>query len=170
MDFINGRDRILFLKLDGNWLPIGCLTDNSMEESAEFMETTTRDNKGWTTSRPIMQSYSLSFNGLQLNTTAPGGIFVAASYDKLKQLKRAKQLLSWKIQGSLYPIVDYGQGYIANLSETNVIDEFLSFSGSITGFGEPLMAVLGTPVLGTGDPFEVVNDGNPNEIIKTKAL
>lgn len=167
MDFTKGQDRILFLKLSGNWLPIGCLTDNSMDESSEFLDTTTRDNQGWTTSRPILQSYNIGFNGLQLNTTVAGGNFAIASYDKLKQLKRDKILLDWKIQGTIYPIVDYGKGYIANLSEVNAIDEFISFSGSITGFGKPLTAELGTVVLNSGDPNEVINNGNTNEIIKT---
>jgi hypothetical protein len=57
------------------FLPIGCLTANSMEESSEFIDTTTRDNEGWTTSRPVMQSYNLSFSSLQVNTTIGGGNF-----------------------------------------------------------------------------------------------
>lgn len=166
MEFINGADRILFLRIQGNWLPIGCLTDNSMSETAEMLETTTRDNAGWTTSRPVLQSYTLAFNGLQLNSTVPGGNFNVASYDKLKQLKREKTLLDWKIEGTVYPIVDYGQGYIDSLSEANAIDEFMSFSGNITGFGMPRQVALGTTVLNTGDSNEVVNNGDENTIIK----
>ena len=170
MDFYNGSDRILFIKVAGNWLPIGCLTDNSFDESAQFISTTTRDNQGWETSRPIMQSYSIGFNGLQLNTTISGGNFNVASYDKLKTLKRDKLLLDWKIEGVIYPVVDYGQGYIASFSETNVIDEFMSFSSSLTGFGKPLMAQLGTTILNTGDPNEVINNGDPNILIQTDAI
>lgn len=166
MEFINGSDRILFFKISGNWLPIGCLTDNSFDESSEFLETTTRDNNGWTTSRPIMQSYNIGFNGLQLNTTVPGGNFEVVSYDKLKQIKRNRTLIDWKIEGTLYPIVDYGKAYISSLGEANVIDEFMSFTGSLTGFGEPKMAQKGTTVLNTGNPDEVLNNGNENEIIK----
>ena len=166
MDFYNGSDRILFIKVAGNWLPVGCLTDNSFDESSEFISTTTRDNQGWETSRPIMQSYSIGFNGLQLNTTISGGNFNVASYDKLKTLKRDKLLLDWKIEGVVYPVVDYGQGYIASLSETNVIDEFMSFSGSITGYGKPLMRPIRDTILNSGNPDEWINDGNPDEVIK----
>ena len=166
MEFYNGQDRILFLKLNNNWLPIGCLTDNSMAETSEFIETTTRDNQGWKTSRPAMQSYTLSFNGLQMNTTVAGGNFNAASYDKLKQLKRDKMLLNWKIEGTVYPIVDYGQAYVTSLGEANTIDELMSFSGSMTGFGKPLMIQKGSTVLNTGDVNEVLNDGNENEILR----
>lgn len=112
MDFINGEDRILFIKINANWLPIGCLTDNSMQESIEMIDTTTRDNAGWSTSTPLVQSYSISFSGLQLNSTVVGGNFNIASYDKLKQLKRDRILLDWKIQGVVHPVVDYGKFYI----------------------------------------------------------
>lgn len=166
MEFTNGNDRILYIKQGLNWLPVGCLTDNSMDESSEFIDTTTRDNQGWTTSRPVMQSYNLSFSGLQLNTTVAGGNFAVASYDKLKQLKRDNTLLNWKLEGTIYQIIDYGQGYLSSLSESNVIDEFMSFTGGITGFGKPLMVQKGTNVLNTGNPDEVLNDGNANEIIK----
>lgn len=170
MEFVNGQDRVLYVKINGNWLPIGCLTDNSMDETAELLDTTTRDNQGWTTSRPIIQSYNIGFNGLQLNTTIVGGDFTVTSYDKLKQLKRDKVLIDWKLEGILYKIVDYGKGYISSISETNVIDEFMSFNGSITGFGKPLMTEKGTNVLNSGNPNEVINNGDPNVIIKTEEI
>jgi len=169
-NFTNGADRILFIKLDGVYAPIGCLSDNSFDETSEFIDTTTRDSNGWTTSRPVMQSYGISFNGLQVNSTVSGGNFNIASYDKLKLLKRDKRLLDWKIEGTIYPIVDYGKGYISDLSETNVIDEFLSFSGSIVGFGKPLTATAGTTVLNTGDIEEILNSGDPNEMIKIEDI
>ena len=167
MDFINGEDRILFIKINANWLPIGCLTDNSMQESVEMIDTTTRDNAGWSTSTPLVQSYSISFNGLQLNSTVVGGNFNIASYDKLKQLKRNRQLIDWKIQGTVYPIVDYGKGYIGSISEANAVGEFMTFTGSITGYGQPLMASTNLVVLNNGDPTVIVNNGNNNVIILT---
>jgi len=170
MNYYKGEDRILYVKVNNNWLPIGCLIDNSMDESSEMMDTTTRDNQGWATSRPIMQSYSLSFNGLQLNTTIAGGNFNAASYDKLQQLKRDKILLQWKIQGTLYPIVNYGKCYINSLSDANPVGEFISFSGSMTGFGKPLTTTIGTTVLNNGDPDIIINNGDPNVLIRTNEL
>jgi hypothetical protein len=170
MDYFKGEDRILYVKVNGNWLPVGCLTDNSMDESSEMMDTTTRDNQGWATSRPILQSYSLAFSGLQLNTTVSGGNFNAASYDKLQQLKRDKILLDWKVQGSVYPIVNYGKCHITAISDANPAGDFVSFSGSMTGFGKPLTQSLGTTVLNNGDPNVIINDGNPNVILRVNEL
>lgn len=166
MDFYNGEDRILYIKVNGTYLPIGCLTENSFEESSEFLDTTTKDNAGWNTSRPIQQQYSVSFSGVQVNSTVAGGTFTVASYDKLKEFKRGRILLDWKIEGALYPVVDYGKGYIGTISESNVIDEFMTFTGSITGFGTPLMASKALVVLNNGDPTVIVNTGNTNDIIQ----
>lgn len=165
-----GDDRILYIKLQGSWLPIGCLTSNSFSESAEMLDTTTRDNQGWTTSRPVMQSYSISFEGIEINTTMATGTFTVASYDRLKLLKRDKILLDWKTQGTLYPIVDYGKAHIIDISDTSVVGELISFSGVMEGFGKPLVTTIGTIVLNSGDPNEIINNGDPNIIIRTSDI
>jgi hypothetical protein len=158
MNFYNGSDRILYIKQLGVWLPIGCLTSNSLSESSEMLSTTTRDNDGWATSRPTNQNYSISFDGIQVNTVVAGGDFGIASYDKLKLLKRNKTLLDWKIQGATFPTVDFGKCYINELSESASVDELLTFSGSLTGYGLPKTRLVGEFVL---------NDGNENSIITT---
>lgn len=168
MDYYNGNDRILYIKQLGNWLPIGCLTSNSLSESSEMLPTTTRDNNGWSTSRPTNQNYTISFEGLQINSTIAGGTFTVASYDKLKLLKRSKTLLDWKIQGETFPTVDYGKCYISEISEASAVDEFLSFSGTLTGYGLPLTRTVGEFVLNDGDPdVIIVTDENANFIIRT---
>lgn len=170
MDFYKGDDRILYLKILGNFLPIACLTDNPFSETSDFIDTTTRDNKGWTTSRPMSQSYSIEFNGMQVNSNTAGGNFNVASYDRLKQLKRNKALLDWKIEGN-FPTVDYGKCYISDISEANAVGEFLTFSGSLVGYGIPLTTTKGTNVLNSGDPnVVIVTDPSATQIIRTKQL
>jgi hypothetical protein len=171
MDYTNGEDRVLFVKLNGIWMPVGCLIGNTLSESSEMMPTTTRDNDGWATSRPTMQTYSIGFDGLQINTTADFGNFFVASYDRLKLLKRNKQLLDWKIQGTTFPIVDYGKCYVNELSEASTVGEFLSFTGSMTGFGIPKVTTLGETVLNDGNPDSVITTSiDANLIIKTKEV
>ena len=164
MEYTLGEDRILYIKINGNFLPIGCLTENSFEENVEFLDTTTKDNLGWRTSRPLSQDYTVSFSGLQVNSTVAGGNFDVASYDKLKEIKRGRILLDWKIQGTIYPVVDYGKAYISTLSESNVVGEFITFSGSLQGYGVPLMATTQLVLLNNGDPTKIVQDGNNNLI------
>lgn len=169
MEFTNGEDRILYIKFQGAWLPVACLTGNTFSETSSQIPTTTRDNDGWSTFDIIEQSYSISFNGLQINSTVEFGTFTVASYDKLKLSKRNKTLLEWKIQGKSFPIVDFGKCRVTELSEASNVDEFLSFSGVITGFGIPKTASLYETVLNNGDPEVIlVTNLDNNLIIKTK--
>jgi hypothetical protein len=169
MSNISGADRILYIKWQGNWLPIACLKDNSFSEISEVLPTTTRDNDGWATSRPTNQSYTINFDGLQVNSTVAGGNFNVASYDRLKIIKRNRMLIDWKIQGVEFPIVDYGKGYITEISEASPVDDFLSFSGVIIGYGIALTTTLGEFVLNDGDPNSIITTNeDANFIIKTK--
>ena len=171
MEFINGEDRSLYIKVNGNYMPVGCLTGNSISESSEMLQTTTRDNDGWATSRPLNQNYSISFDGVQVNTTVAGGSFGLLSYDRLKLLKRNKQLLDWKIEGSIFPVVDYGKCYITELSEASNVGEFLTFTGSLTGFGIPNVTTLGQTVLNNGNPDVILTtDESATLILRTKEL
>lgn len=167
MDFINGEDRILFIKIGGIYLPIGCLSGNTIDENTEMIDTTTRDNKGWATSAPTLQDYIIGFSGLQVNSTLVGGSFNVASYDKLKSIKRGRIKIEWKIQGTKYPIVDYGFGYITALGSVENVEEFMSFSGTITGFGEPLVTSIGTVLLNNGDPTVLIaTDLTGTEVVR----
>ena len=168
MDFVNGEDRILFIKYNGVYLPIGCLTGNTIDETTEIIDTTTIDNQGWSTSVPLLQSYSIGFSGIQVNSTVVGGNFNVASYDKLTVIKRDKIRVEWKIQGSKFPVVDYGEGYITDLGSAENVGEFMSFSGSIIGFGKPLKTTLGTVLLNNGDPNVVIQtDDTGLELLRT---
>lgn len=135
--FIKGGNRVLFIKWEGDYLPIGCLTSDSFSENIEMLSTTTRDNAGWATSVPTNQSYTISFDGLVISTESTEGDPTKIGYDRLRELKRNRTLLEWKLEdiGGLY--VDTGKGYLTDLSDSANIDEFISFNASILGYGKP---------------------------------
>ena len=162
--FINGTNRILYIKWDDVFLPIGCLTSDSFEESVEMLDTTTRDNGGWKTSVPTNQSYSISFDGLLINTYFNGGDFDKISYDRLRVLKRNKTLIDWKIEDLDKTFVDTGKGYIVSLSDSSNIDEFITFNASIEGYGTPTSTTEISFTLEDGES-NIVQDGNDNNII-----
>lgn len=164
MENFKGEERILYIKINGDYIPIGCLSENSFSESSETIDTTTRDNAGWSTSKPTMQNFSITFSGIQVNSTIAGGSFNVASYDRLKELKRGRQLLEWKIQGVNFPIVDYGKAYLTEISESAAVNELITFSGTLTGFGQPLMASIELVLLNDGNPSAIIQDGNTNLI------
>lgn len=139
-----GEERILYLKINGEFLPIGCLSENSFSETAESFETTIKGEASWKTDRILSQSYTLSFSGIQILTKFLNTNFL--SYDTLKDLKRRRQLLEWKIDGDNFPIVDSGYCYITDISESAVVNELLTFSGTLTGFGEPRIGLGNIPI------------------------
>jgi hypothetical protein len=134
-----GEERILYLKIDGEYLPIGCLTENSFSESSESFETTIKNESSWAAAKILNQNYSISFSGIQILSRV--GNTNMLSYDRLKEIKRNRQLLDWKIKGATYPIVDYGKCYITEISEATPVDELITFSGTLTGFGKPRFGV-----------------------------
>ena len=133
-DFINGTYKVLSIKQYDTYVPIGCLTDNSFSEAVEMINTTVRTNaNGWSSSRPVGQSYNIDFSGLVTADISSG---VMITYQSLRTLKRNRTLIDWRIQdGSGND--DYGQAYITTLSDSAAIDEFVSFSGALVGYGEP---------------------------------
>jgi predicted secreted protein len=138
-DFIRGEERILYIKFDGSYLPIGCLTSNPLNESTETIDTTTRENSGWRTELPTTQSYGINFDGIQILTTT-GGDGTKLSYDRLKVMKRSRERVEWKIEDADLRFIDIGYGYITEISEGNEVGGVLTFSGRIVGFGMPVAA------------------------------
>jgi len=133
--FYNGSDQILYLVVGGIDCPIACLTDNGFSENVEMLETTTVDNNGWKTSRPLNQSFTISFSGVQIVTDATTP--TRYSLDTLRVLKRSRTRVEWKIAtGAVFS--ESGEGYITELSETGTADGLLTFSGTIVGYGSPV--------------------------------
>ncbi len=131
---LSGNESILFIKWAGDFVPIGCLTDNGMDEETELLPTTTRQTNGWLTFRANLQSYSFNFTGLQV-FTIPAPIELL-SYDRLQIIKRNRTLVEWReVRGN--DLVQEGRGIIVSLSGQNPVNEDGSFSGVIQGYGSP---------------------------------
>lgn len=151
-----GDDRILYIKYNGSYVPVGCLSDNSMSESVEFIGTKTRGVPGtWKTQRPVSQTGSINFSGFQKNTTQIGGDTGLISYDRLKRMKRAFELIEWEIRSSDLVLVDRGKGHIDNIGESAPAGDWLTFDGSITIFGAPEIIDLPTQLIYFGPSASV---------------
>ena len=138
--FYNGDKRLLFIKVDGIFKPLACLTTNSFAEQSEIIETTTLDNAGWKTAIPTNQGYAIEFSGVEIQTWPGQGDDTKLSYDVLKSIKRARTIFDWEIRNITNLQVDFGQGFIASISEDATTNEFLSFSGQIVGYGRPIFS------------------------------
>jgi len=153
--FYKGKEQILFIVIDSVDCPIACLTENSFSESVEMLDTTTVDNEGWKTSRPLNQNYSIDFSGIQIITDET--TITKYSYNLLVGLKRDRVKIKWKtlIDTSTIYHEQHGSGYITNLSEAAAVGDFLTFDGTIEGYGKPtLISTVGT------ENNRVFEDGN----------
>lgn len=157
-DFIQGEERILYIKYDGDYLPVGCLTSNPISENSETIETTTRENFGWRTEYPTIQSYNINFDGIQILTTGVSGDDTKLSYDRIKLMKRNRERIEWKIEDSDLRFIDIGEGYITEIGEENEVGGVLTFSGKIVGFGMPVASSTpGLYLFENGEPFVFEN-------------
>lgn len=126
--FVKGKDRLLYLKVNNIYQPIGCLTSDSFSESAEMLGTTTRDNpNGWKTSIPTNQSFSCSFDGLITKDAVIPGLI---TYYDLKGLKRSRETLEFRLGND-----EFFSAIIVSLSDSANVNEFNSFSGELRGVG-----------------------------------
>jgi len=139
----NGSNKLLYIKKGGTFYPVGCLTSNSFSESVDMIPSTTRENvNGWTSSVPTTQSYSISFDGL---ITYDDRGQTVITFRDIQALKRGRTLIEWKIESSSGGDTDHGKGYITEIGDQSNIDEFISFSAQIQGFGEPEIIAGVTP-------------------------
>jgi len=85
------------------------------------------------------------------------------SYDRLRQIKRNREKITWRIFSPTIgaQFIDEGEGYVSNISESSPVNSDASFSGSIMGWGVP--KVLSVNV-GIGTNGEFITDGNYNII------
>lgn len=130
---VHGKESIFFVRHLGDWLPIGCETSNSMSETVEMIDTTTRDNKGWATARPTMQSYNITINGqLRISNTLD-----KASYYFLRDKKRSLDFVEWKRETVEEQYGEVGLGHIVSISNDAPADGFVTFTMQIQGYGSP---------------------------------
>lgn len=130
--YVQGKNSILFIKWKGLWVPISCETSNTMSESSEMIDTTTRDNGGWSTSRPNGQSYSISFSG---QTVLEMGNSIL-NYWELVKLKRSRQLIEWQRRVN-NRMIESGMAYISDISNSYETEGLANFDMTLTGFGNP---------------------------------
>tara|TARA_B100000809_G_C15016550_1_gene486907 strand:+ start:499 stop:993 length:495 start_codon:yes stop_codon:yes gene_type:complete len=159
----NGTYNILFIDFGSGFFPIGCLISNSFSEEIETIDSTTRDNAGWKTQTLTNQSYNIEFSGIVINTLFSKGDFTKISYDRLKEIKRNRQLIDWKIQDNNLQFIESGKGQITSLSSESNIDEFITFSASLQGYGSPKSTSGKLYSLQDGNTNKL-QDGNTNEI------
>lgn len=156
MAFWKGTNTILYIKSSGVYYPIGCLTENSFSETIDTLDKANNETGGWKSIEVLNQGFEISFSAIWDESQT-------ISYNEIKTLKRNRTLIEWKIADDLGQFVDYGSGYFTNIELNSSIDEFITFSGTILGYGVPTSTSEREYILEDGLGNEII-DGNGNSI------
>ena len=129
---IDGTYNILYIDAGDGFFPVGNLVSNSLNESIDTIDSTTRDNAGWKTQTLTNQSYNIDFSGIVSNVASASKI----NYKTIRDLKRNREIIKWKIEDN-QSNVEEGKAQITSLSNESNIDEFITFSATLQGYGSP---------------------------------
>ena len=108
-----------------NDMPVGCLSSFSRSEQISFIGTCKTSQSGAQTQLGRLYTYSIPFEGVM---TTDNSIM---SWSGLKSLERVK--IDWVITGDGIE-GEAGQGFIENLEIVGEVQDFIKFSGNITGY------------------------------------
>lgn len=112
-----------------NDIPVGCLTNNSLSETISFIQTCKTTQKGAKTSLPTVYGYSIPFEAVMVIDSA------LMTYDDIKQLARNRERIDWSIINVELNDGDAGQAFVENLELTASSQDFIKFTGTLTGYG-----------------------------------
>ena len=138
-DFIKGDTLILYIydTVAVAYQPIACITSNSLSSSNAVIETSTKCDPGVVIKTPGNLDYSLSVDGLYIDTTGVGGDITKESHDSLFALQQAKTKVTWKLDTGLSTNSEYfGSAYITDLNlDAPTGGENSTFSATLSGSG-----------------------------------
>jgi len=112
-----------------NDLPVGCLLSNGLSESISFIKTCKSTEDMAQKQLGQLHSYSVNFEAVYVVDNS------LISWNQLKELGRKRRLMDWSMINIDTNEGDAGEGFIENLEITGVTDDFIKFSGTITGYG-----------------------------------
>lgn len=152
---IQGKDSLFYIYYNSVWFPVACLKSSPLNEQSDELPTTTRDNNGWKSSLPTMQSYNIELDGIM---TYDGENQSVLSYRKLRSFKRNRELIQWQRRTLDNLFVDTGYAYITAISDNDGVDGEISFNASLKGYGMPTENDPGDPSTSIGGFIDITYD------------
>jgi hypothetical protein len=136
---IKGESGVLFIEEGDAWLPIACLTSNSLASTVAEITRQTKCAPGVTEKSAGSFNYTLSAEGEYIDTTTAGGDDTKVSHDKLLALQQSRLLVTWKLDTNITNATStkyYGTALITDLNLDQAAGDALStFSATLSGNG-----------------------------------
>jgi hypothetical protein len=104
-----------------------------------------------------LHSYSISFEAVYSTDQAIIG------WDELKDLGRSRKIMTWSMVNLETNEGDAGQGFLENIELSGSTEDFVKFTGVITGYGAIVDAEINYYVWAQN--FEVYVDNGNNEYV-----
>jgi len=112
-----------------NDTPVGCLLSNNLAENISFIKTCKSTQDMAQKQLPQLHSYSISFEAVYSTDQAIIG------WDQLKDLGRSRQIMDWSMLNTDTNEGDAGEGFLESLEISGTSEDFVKFTGVITGYG-----------------------------------
>lgn len=132
---IKGNGYILSVWETDAYKPVACLTSWDQAFTANIIEANTQCGRERGTGT---QDETASFEAVAIDTTSasPAGDSAKASYDKLIALARAGNAIDLKLDTAITDEpAEYVKAIISDLSKSVPVDEYITFSGTMTFTG-----------------------------------
>ena len=137
-----------------NDMPVGCLLSNNLAESISFIKTCKSTQNMAQTQLPQLHSYSVSFEAVYAVDQAIIG------WDELKDIGRSRQMMDWSMINTDTNEGDAGEGFLESLEISGTSEDFVKFTGVITGYGAIVNAELAYYVWAQNAGVYVDNGGD----------
>ena len=125
-----GKDEILFIHDGTAYLPIGCLTSNSVSLSREITEGTQTKCNLTPEGIPQAPTYEVSFEAVANDDST-----TKMTYEKLKAEMAKDAPTLWQIKRNETGF-EFGKAYLTSLERSAPVDNVVTFSGTLQGVGE----------------------------------
>ena len=137
-----------------NDLPVGCLLSNSLSESISFIKTCKSTQEMGQKQLGQLHSYSVNFEAVYAVDQAIIG------WNDLKALGRSRTMMDWSMINLDTNEGDAGEGFLESLEITGTSEDFVKFTGVITGYGEIVDAEINYYVWAQNAGVYVDNGGD----------
>jgi hypothetical protein len=137
-----------------NDMPVGCLLSNSLSESISFIKTCKSTQEMGQKQLGQLHSYSVNFEAVYAVDQAIIG------WNDLKDLGRSRNMMDWSMINTDTNEGDAGEGFLESLEISGTSEDFVKFTGVITGYGAIVNAELAYYVWAQDDGVYVDNGGD----------
>jgi hypothetical protein len=112
-----------------NDMPVGCLLSNNLAESISFIKTCKSTQEMGQKQLGQLHSYSVNFEAVYAVDQAIIG------WNDLKALGRSRTMMDWSMLNTDTNEGDAGEGFLESLEISGSSEDFVKFTGVITGYG-----------------------------------